>query len=225
MVVEDDIDVRELICFAGGKRGYSMVQAHNGREAQDLILNNVTPDVIILDINMPKMDGLSLCRWLKDRAPLIPVIFLSAREDEYDKIIALEIGGDDYLTKPFSVKELFTRVAVCLRRKELYSQTSTPSFTAHKKVRINSESWQCFYDSQELPLTVTEFRILHKLISSPGTVFTRDQLAQTAFPEDMGCEGRSIDIHIARLRKKCKKIDPDFDMIETVFQVGYKCRQ
>lgn len=226
LVVEDDKDLRELIRLAGEKRSYRIITADNGLDAKDLIEKGNRPSLIILDINMPGMDGFSFCRWLRDADPLIPVIFLSARAEEYDKIVALEIGGDDYLTKPFSINELFARAAVSLRRVRLFTQgegTEETSKPIHlHEITIDPGYWSCEYRGREVLLTVSEFRILHKLLTNPDIVISRDRLALAAFPEDKYNLGRSIDVHICRMRRKLQDINPEFDSIDTVYQLGYK---
>lgn len=228
LVVEDDADLRELVLLAGGKRSYRMISADNGLEAKAMLEEGTRPDLVILDINMPGMDGFSFCRWLRDYLPRVPVIFLSVRADEYDKILALEIGGDDYLTKPFSMKELFARVAVGLRRVRLFTSGEGTGRAAAQitagDLRIDPEYWTCEYLGVEVLLTVSEFRILHKMVTNQDIVLSRDRLARAAFPEDRYNSGRSIDVHISRIRRKLVAVDPGFDSIETVYQVGYKWR-
>jgi len=229
LVVEDDTDLRDMIVLAGRKQSYGIMEAVNGLEARNQILETGPPDLVILDINMPGMDGLAFCRWFREDHPLVPVIFLSARSEEYDKIIALEIGGDDYLTKPFSMKELFTRVKVCLRRAQFYSSSSIGEDAGEQVLSsgnlvLNEGSWTSSYNGAALELTISEFRILQKLVASPGIVFSRDQLARAAFPEDLYHSGRGVDIHIHRVRQKISSIDRNFDSLETVYQVGYKWR-
>lgn len=230
LIVEDDIDLRELIRLAGEKRSYIVLTSGNGLEAKGLIEGGSVPDIVILDINMPGMDGFSFCRWLRDDFPLIPVVFLSARAEEYDKIVALEIGGDDYLTKPFSIRELFARAAVCLRRMRLVRERTGASDLAAESfrlgdVRIDAGRWTCAFRDRDIVLTISEFRILHLLLANPDIVFGRDRLAEAAFPDDRYNLGRSIDVHICRIRQKFARIDPDFDSIETVHQVGYKWKR
>lgn len=226
LIVEDDTDLQELIKLAGAKRGYQVDTACNGLAAKKVLEAGNIPHIIILDINMPGMDGFSFCRWLREDYPLLPVIFLSARADEYDKIIALEIGGDDYLTKPFSMKELFARVNVSLRRVKLYSGCNhlhqVSSSIVLKDIKINTDYWTCEYKGKDVFLTISEFRILHKLLTNPDIVINRDKLAAAAFPDDNYNLGRSIDVHICRIRRKLQSIDPGFDAIETIYQVGYK---
>lgn len=229
LVVEDDQDLQEMIAIAGKKRGYRILTADNGLEAKKTIETGEIPELIILDINMPGMDGYSFCRWLREDFPLLPVIFLSARAEEYDKIIALEIGGDDYLTKPFSIKELFARVQVGLRRMALMNEVSQNHLNNQlvilDDIRINTDYWTCEYKGKSILLTISEFRILHKLLANPEIVINRNKLAQAAFPDDNYNLGRSIDIHIHRIRKKLQYIDPQFDSIETIYQVGYKWKK
>lgn len=226
LLVEDDLDLRELLTIAARKRDYNIITAANGKIARDKIGEGLTPDLIILDINMPQMDGFQFCKWLRLDFPLIPVIFLSARTEEFDKLIALEIGGDDYLTKPFSVTELFARISVCLRRVKYYQNNKKPENNLILgDVELNRDSWSCLYRTNSITLTITEFRILIKLMENPGVVFNRDKLIQTAFPDDLYNSGRSMDIHISRIRKKFMEINPDFTAIETIYKVGYRWRE
>ena len=223
--MEDDRDLSGLIALAGEKRGYAPKTAGDGAGGRKLVEGGFVPDLVILDINMPGMDGFGFCRWFREEQGLIPVIFLSARTEEYDKILALEIGGDDYLTKPFSMKELYARVAVCLRRRDSYGIIrGKPDGIPLEKdgIILDRESWTGTYKGRELLLTVTEFRLLCKFLESPGRVFSRDELARAAFPEDKYYGGRGIDVHITRIRGKLKKIDPRFSSLTAVYQVGYK---
>jgi DNA-binding response OmpR family regulator len=228
LIVEDDIDLRELIKQAGEKRSYRALLAGNGLEAKKLLEAGSIPDIIILDINMPGMDGFGFCRWLREDFPLVPVIFLSARAEEYDKIVALEIGGDDYMTKPFSMMELFARIKVSLRRITLLGSRDRQSQASNsivlKDIKINTDYWTCEYKGEDVFLTISEFRILQKLLANPDMVINRDKLAEAAFPDDNYNSGRSIDVHIYRIRQKLLSIDTEFDSIETVYQVGYKWR-
>lgn len=229
LIIEDDRDLQEMISIAGKKKSYRLLTADNGLEAKKIIEEGLVPHLIILDINMPGMDGFSFCRWLREDFPLLPVIFLSARAEEYDKIVALEIGGDDYLTKPFSMKELFARVQVSLRRMALISDfsnnTSPSQMISIDNIKIDPDFWTCEYRAEKVHLTISEFRILHKLLTHPEIVLHRDKLAEAAFPDDKFNLGRSIDIHIHRIRRKLQDINPDFDSIETIYQIGYKWKK
>jgi DNA-binding response OmpR family regulator len=226
LIVEDDSNLQEMIRLAGEKKSYRMLLAGNGLEAKAQISGGAVPNLIVLDITMPGMDGFGFCRWLREDYRLIPVIFLSARAEEYDKIIALEIGGDDYLTKPFSMKELFARIGVCLRRIEMLSDDTQARKESRPlildNVKIDADSWTCEFKGTDVILTISEFRILLTLLQNPGIALTRDALADAAFPDDSYNLGRSIDVHICRIRRKLQGIDPGFDSIETVYQLGYK---
>ena len=223
LLVEDDEDLQELIAMAGKKNNYMIHRAGNGLDAKKQLEDGLCPDLIILDINMPALDGFGFCRWLREGHLKLPVIFLSARSDEYDKILALEIGGDDYLTKPFSMKELFTRAAVAIRRVSLYSgQEGERDLLVLGPLSLCTGNWSCSYMDREICLTVSEFRILRELADRAGRVLNRDQLARAAFPDDLYNSGRSIDIHISRIRSKLKAVDPSFGSLETVYQLGYR---
>lgn len=260
LVVEDDQDLRELIRIAGRKRSYRMLAAGNGLEAKGMVEAGEIPGLVILDITMPGMDGFGFCRWLREDHPLVPVIFLSARAEEYDKIVALEIGGDDYLTKPFSMRELFARVEVGLRRVRLFAERGSrassgggdggalgerggdssrgPGYAGSDgfpgidskplvlgAITIDPGRWTCTLRGEHVILTVSEFRILHRLLENPGIVISREKLAEAAFPEDNYNLGRSVDVHIHRIRKKLQAVDAGFDPIETVYQVGYRWKE
>jgi DNA-binding response OmpR family regulator len=225
-VVEDDADLREHLRLAGEQRGYRVRTASDGMAAREGIGRSGLPDIFVLDVNMPGMDGFRFCRWLRDEHPPVPVVFLSARTEEYDKIIALELGGDDYMTKPFSMKELFVRIEVALRRVRVYS--ALPPGPGGERplerdgIRLDPAAWTCEYRGRVLDLTVSEFRILRSFLSRPGAVATRESLAAAAFPEDRYNSGRSVDVHVCRIRQKLQAADPAFAGIETVYQVGYK---
>ena len=226
LVVEDDTDLRELIAIAGTRKGYSVETAENGLAAKKIFNGGFVPSAVVLDINMPGMDGYGFCRWLREEYPIIPVVFLSARSDEYDKILALEIGGDDYLTKPFSMKELYARIRVCMRRIALYgadrAETTERPGVSHGGLSLRPDEWTCDYEGNGITLTVSEFRILHAFLINPGTVVSRDKLARAAFPEDNYVSGRSIDVHVCRLRQKLKNAGALSCSIESVYQVGYR---
>jgi two-component system response regulator ChvI len=182
---------------------------------------------------MPRMDGLELCRKIRQEDEQIPLIFLSSRDEEFDRILGLEIGGDDYLCKPFSLRELCTRVKVLLRREQkgrqyFFSPTrpsSSQDRNQDQNLEICSSSYRAWWKGSVLPLSISEFRILKDLTEAPGTVRTRDQLILAAFPLDNYVSDRSIDSHIKRLRKKILQVDKEFDRIEAVYGLGYRYRE
>ncbi len=236
VVVDDEESLRETLSYALEREGHRVLCCANGEEAWRAF-QRVEPELMILDIMMPRMDGLELCRRIRERNKRIPLIFLSSRDEEFDRILGLEIGADDYLGKPFSVRELCTRVKVLLRRTRPEEDFSGPAgigpggaaggvsgAPAGGELRICEESFRAWWKGELLSLSISEFRILQDLIESPDAVRSREQLIQAAFPLDHYVSDRSIDSHIKRLRKKITTLDPAFDRIEAVYGLGYRFR-
>jgi len=220
-VVDDESGIRETLSFALEKEGYEVEAFSNGEEAWKAFCLNPA-HLIILDIMMPRMDGLELCRKIRSRNEEIPLMFLSSKDEEFDRILGLEIGGDDYLCKPFSLRELLTRVKVLLRR--VRHITSADQHVTTGPLRIDEERHLAWWMDKELTLTISEFRILQDMAALPGAVRSRDQLITAAFPLDNYVSDRSVDSHIKRLRKKITQAAPDFDGIESVYGLGYRLR-
>ena len=239
LVVDDDPHIRELVTFALTRAGYQVQTAQHGEEALRLH-EALRPDLIILDIMMPELDGTEVCRQLRRRAST-PIIFLSSRDDEIDRILGLELGGDDYVSKPFSPRELVARVRAVLRRAEeratsdlLASPRPAPPLAArdassqppprqlaHGKLRLDLDLFQAYWQDHEVVLTVTEFGVLRTLLGYPGKVFTRDELMRGAYREQTIVSDRTIDSHITRLRRKFEALGAQ--PVETVHGLGYKC--
>jgi two-component system response regulator ChvI len=184
---------------------------------------------------MPRLDGLELCRKVRARSETIPIIFLTSKDEEIDRIVGLEIGADDYLCKPFSMRELCTRIKVIFRRASFYNEALRdgslrdaagaitglePAVTG--PLILDPERLTVSWMGNPVRLTVTEFRILASLAENPGTVKNRDQLLTAAYPEDLYVSDRSVDSHIKRIRKKIQQADPDFSCIESIYGLGYK---
>jgi two-component system response regulator ChvI len=173
------------------------------------------------------MDGLELCRRVRSLSETLPIIFLTSKDEEIDRVLGLELGADDYLCKPFSLRELAARVRVLFRRlRSLRDATSSESGKRFEAGRLllDFDRYEAVWDAQLLPLTVTEFRLLSALARYPGHVKTREQLMQAAYPDDTYVSDRTIDSHIKRLRKKFTDLDPEFAGIETVYGLGYRYR-
>lgn len=220
VIVEDEENLRHSLEYAFKKEGYTVKVFPNGKEAlEDFKIT--LPDLIVSDIMMPLLDGLDLCKEVRKLSTVVPFMFLTSRDDEFDRILGLEIGADDYLCKPFSLRELTTRVKVLFRRvnRSISEQSNTVS---SGKLVLNLDSYTCKLNNNNVPLTVTEFRILESLIKNPETVKTREQLILLAYPEDNYISDRNIDCHIKRLRKKISLIDIHYDKIKTVYGLGYK---
>ncbi|QSQ25602.1 response regulator transcription factor [Pyxidicoccus parkwayensis] len=224
LVVDDDPHLREIVRFALEQQGgFHVVEASDGRAALTQVQRAV-PALIVLDIMMPEMDGLAVCREVRRKHEL-PIVFLSSRDDEVDRILGLELGGDDYLTKPFSPRELVARVKAVLRRARPTSNaTPEPEPPASRMqqrgaLRMDAERWRAWWGEQEVVLTVTEFQLLATLLRVPGKVFTRDELMTRVY-EDVVVSDRTIDSHVRRVRQKFAAAGGE--VIETVHGLGYR---
>ncbi len=223
-LVDDEENIRETVGFALRREGYRVDVFTDGLEAWERLEEELA-DVVVLDISMPRMDGLELCRRLRKLSESLPIIFLTSRDEEFDRVLGLELGADDYLCKPFSMRELLARVKVLFRRLALNRQ---PTDASEEKVlevdelRLDLRRYTAHWRSRVVPLTVTEFMILHALVRHPGHVKTRQQLMQEGYPHDAYISDRTIDSHIKRLRRKLVGIDPEFTGIETVYGLGYR---
>jgi DNA-binding response OmpR family regulator len=172
------------------------------------------------------MDGLELCRRLQQQSPSLPVIFLTSRDEEFDKVLGLELGADDYLCKPFSIRELVVRVKVLFRRLEMI-RAEDPDQKSSLRVGnlvLDLDRYEAAWNEKPLTLTVTEFRILQALVRHPGHVKTREQLIGEGYQYDTFVSERTVDSHIKRLRKKLSQLDSEFSSIETVHGLGYRYR-
>jgi two-component system response regulator ChvI len=222
-VVEDEQNIRDNVAFALEREGYSVTTFVDGAEAWESFQSEL-PELVILDIIMPRMDGLELCRRLRASSERLPIIFLTSRDEEFDRVLGLELGADDYLCKPFSMRELLARVKVLFRRLTLARHTADD---AEELLRIGAleldlRRYTARWKEFTVPLTVTEFLILHALARRPGHVKTRDQLMTEGYPHDTFVSDRTIDSHIKRIRKKFAAVDQEFDAIETVYGLGYR---
>ncbi len=221
LVVDDDPSLREVVRYALDRAGYAVTEAADGRAALDRFAAEV-PDLVVLDVTMPELDGLEVCRQIR-RDSRVPIVFLSSRAEEVDRILGLEMGGDDYLTKPFSPRELVSRVKAVLRRTqegpaEAPDAASAP--VAAAGVRLDVEAFRAFAADTELSLTVTEFRILEVLVRRPGRVFTRQELVERAYPGPHHVSDRTLDSHIRRIRHKLR--EAGVEPIHTVHGLGFR---
>lgn len=183
------------------------------------------PDLAILDIGVPRLDGLDLCRRLRSRSEGLPIIFVTSREDEFDRVLGLEIGADDYLCKPFSMRELMARVKVLLRRAALAGgggRHPEERETVVGELVLDPLQLSATWKGLPLALTVTEFLLLLALARRPGVVKTRDQLMEEAYPDRVSVSDRTIDSHVKRIRRKFESVDPGFSAIEGVYGAGYR---
>ena len=214
-IIDDEDDLRKAVKKGLEKEGYQVKDfAH--ADALFKFANNTAPDLFILDIMLPDTDGLSICKQIRNTPKLaaVPIIFLSARSEEIDKVLGLELGADDYITKPFSLKELAARVKARLRRIE-----EAKTDLQQKKFILNEEGLEASVDGKKTQLTLTEFKILQLLYTKPGRVFSREQILDHVWGEDKEVFDRTIDVHIKNLREKTGKYGKN---IKNVRGVGYK---
>ena len=218
LVVDDEAIVREVVVRYLEREGYRTLEAGNGDEARRLIEHDA-PALVVLDLMLPGMDGLALCRWIRSRGE-VPVIMLTARADETDRIVGLELGADDYVTKPFSPRELAARVRTVLRR-------ATPSeaveaTAAFGDVELDAATRELHKRGQEVKLTAREFDLLWFLASHPRRVFSRSQLMERVWGYEAALDTGTVTVHIRRLREKIEDDPSRPRHLETVWGVGYR---
>jgi two-component system, OmpR family, response regulator ChvI len=226
-LVDDEEKILETVGFALRRDGYRVDAYRDGADAWEALRQSLT-DVVVLDITMPRMDGLDLCRRLRSLSETLPIIFLTSRDDELDRVLGLELGADDYLCKPFSMRELQARVKVLFRRLQLNRQPGAAGdeeILEVEDLQLDLRRYTAHWKQRAVQLTVTEFMILHAIARRPGHVKTRQQLMEEGYPHDAYVSDRTIDSHIKRLRRKFLEVDADFDGIETVYGLGYRYRQ
>jgi two-component system, OmpR family, response regulator ChvI len=235
-LVDDDRNILTSVSIALEAEGYKVETYTDGASALDGLLAR-PPQLAIFDIKMPRMDGMELLRRLRQKSD-IPVIFLTSKDEEIDELFGLKMGADDFITKPFSQRLLVERVKAVLRRVSSREAAAASGSSAPKngavlqarslergQLAMDQERHTCTWKGEPVTLTVTEFLILHSLAQRPGVVKSRDALMDAAYDEQVYVDDRTIDSHIKRLRKKFKMVDTDFDMIETLYGVGYRFRE
>ena len=226
-LVDDDRNILTSVAMTLEAEGFTVRVYADGAEA----LRGLTAqpvDLAILDIKMPRMDGLELLERLRKQGDL-PVIFLTSKDDEVDELMGLRLGADDYIKKPFSQRLLIERIRALLRRQSLGKAETEggpgPDIIQRGELLLDSARHLCTWKAKPVDLTVTEFLLLKALAQRPGHVKNRDQLMDSAYGENIYVDDRTIDSHIKRLRKKFKVVDDDFEMIETLYGVGYRFKE
>jgi two-component system OmpR family response regulator len=220
LVVDDDPHIRQLLVFALGKAGFETREAEDG-EAALASIALAAPDLIVLDINLPRMNGLDVCRQVRAQSTL-PILFLSSRDDEIDRVLGIELGADDYVVKPFSPREVVARVAAILRR-SMAGPAARPEgpLIQRGRLSLDPDAWTAAWGGAEIALTVTEFSILRTLAAAPSKVFTRDAILDRLRGPGFAVTDRTIDSHIRNLRGKFAGLG-GHDVIETRAGVGYR---
>jgi DNA-binding response OmpR family regulator len=225
LLVDDEQSIQALLSYPLRKEGYDVVQATDGRQALDRF-DEQPFDLVVLDLMLPRIDGLEVCRRLRSKSS-VPIIMLTAKSEEIDKVVGLELGADDYITKPFSLREFSSRIKAALRRAEM----SRPAETAPDEIplqvgelRIDFSKRSVRVHGRDAQLTYVEFEILSALARAPGRVFTRDMLLARIWGDSAYRDPRTIDVHIRHLREKVESDPKDPEFLFTVRGVGYRFR-
>ena len=220
LIADDDPHIRQLLAFALEKAGFEVVEAEDGEAALEKA-EAAAPDLLVLDINMPRMNGLDVCRQLRARGEL-PILILSSRDEEIDRVLGIELGADDYVVKPFSPREVVARVTAILRRaRPAASAAASGGEVARGRLSLDPDAWLAHWDGRPLALTVTEFGILRTLAAAPAKVFTRDAIIDRLRGPGFAITDRTVDSHVRNLRGKFAAMGAH-DVIETRSGVGYR---
>jgi two-component system alkaline phosphatase synthesis response regulator PhoP len=223
LVVEDERDIRELVRFHLAQEGYAVREADSGESALSQVATE-RPALVVLDIMLPGTDGLEVCRRLRSAEAThnIPIIMLTARAGEVDRVIGLEMGADDYLTKPFSPRELVARVKAVLRRTHGEDVPLPHEIFERGRLRLDFDTYEVFIRGESANLSLREFELLKFFVRNPYRVYDRLQLLDLVWGQDVHVEPRTVDVHIRRLRKRIERDDANPELIVTVRGVGYK---
>ena len=221
LLIDDDATLLDALSLAFEDAGYDVLTAPDGQRGLE-IAKREQPNAIISDVNMPALDGFSLCKKLRESGSRIPLVLLTSRDDEIDEALGLELGADDYVAKPFSTRVLLARIVALLRRDAMRATQQVERAVSKGALELFPERLEVRYASAPLPVTVTEFRLLEALASRAGLVLSRDRLLDIIRGDESVVAERIIDTYVRRLRRKLEAIDPAFDRIETVIGAGYR---
>lgn len=223
LIVDDEKDIVELVAYNLGREGYQIARAYDGHEAMKYLRENRV-DLVILDLMMPGINGLEICRMIRKKPDTegLPIIMLTAKTDSVDKIMGLEIGADDYITKPFNVRELLARVRAVLRRWEARSKPADVDKISMPGLEVNFRTYEVKVEGRKIDLGPTELKLLQFFVMNPGRVYTREQLLDHVWGNESFVEPRTVDVHISRLRAAIEKDKDRPQYILTVRGVGYR---
>lgn len=222
LIVDDEKPIVDILKFNLEKEGFQTVSAYDGEEAINLALS-IKPDLILLDLMLPKVDGLNVCKELR-KSLICPIIMLTAKEEVVDKIIGLELGADDYMTKPFSVREVIARVKANLRKHTLPEEKNEKNEKSRIKIKdmvVDQERYIAIIGDRNIDLTIKEFELLKMLSSAPNQVFTREQILKGVWGYDFYGDARTVDVTVRRLREKIEKNSADPQYVQTKRGMGY----
>jgi len=223
LVVDDEKDLVELIAFNLEQEGYTVFKAWDGEQAMELV-RTIKPDLIVLDLMLPGLSGFDICRRLRGKAETehLPIVMVTAKGQDVDKIVGLELGADDYITKPFSVRELVARVRAILRRSERKPALEEEDAFSFRGLHVNYSSYEARLDGRKVELGLKELKLLNFFTKHPGRVYSRDQLLDYIWGDETYVEPRTVDVHISRLRAAIEKDKENPEYILTVRGIGYK---
>ncbi|MCK8463898.1 response regulator transcription factor [Aliiroseovarius sp. S1339] len=225
-LVDDDRNILTSVAMTLEAEGFEVETYNDGQSALDAFMQRM-PDMAVLDVKMPRMDGMDLLQRLRQKTKTMPVIFLTSKDDEIDEVLGLRMGADDYVTKPFSQRLLVERIRALLRRQEVIAKDDAGDVEESKslvrgELTMDPLRHAVAWKGKDVSLTVTEFLLLQALAQRPGFVKSRDQLMDVAYDDQVYVDDRTIDSHIKRLRKKMRTADDDFSAIETLYGIGYR---
>ncbi len=218
LVVDDEKNICDLLRMYLEKEGYSVVMAHNGVDAVSMF-NSENPDLVLLDIMLPQLDGWQVCREIRKTSEK-PIIMLTAKDEVFDKVLGLELGADDYVTKPFDTKEIIARIKAVLRRTSAVKEADFKE-VKYDKLSVNLTNYEMKVDGVVVDTPPKELELIYYLASNPDRVFTRDQLLDDVWGFDYYGDSRTVDVHIKRLRDKLKGVSEEWEL-RTIWSVGYK---
>ncbi len=218
LIVDDDINICELLKLYLEKNGFSTFTANDGVSAIS-VFKEKEPDLILLDIMLPRLDGWQVCREIRKISEL-PIIMLTAKGETFDKVLGLELGADDYITKPFDTKEVIARIKAVMRRLKPQNQDNV-KIAKFEKLIINLTNYELIVDEKAVDTPPKELELIYHLASNPNRVFTRDQLLDEVWGFDYYGDSRTVDVHVKRLREKLEGVSDKWEL-KTVWGVGYK---
>ncbi len=221
LLIDDDPSLLDVLSLAFEEAGYDVRLARDGVTGHAAIVKDA-PDVVVSDVNMPGLDGFSLCKRLRDAKISVPVLLLTSRDDEVDEALGLELGADDYVAKPFRTRILLARVAALLRRDQRRAEATAERPTVVGELSLFPERLEVTYGREAIVVTLTEFRLLEALTRRTGIVLSRERLLETVRGDDSVVASRIVDTYVRRLRRKFEAVDSAFDAIETVVGAGYR---
>lgn len=229
LVVDDEQSIVTLLQYNLEQAGFSVVTASDGEEGLRLA-SLETPDLLVLDLMLPKLDGIEVCKRLRQQKVMVPILMLTAKDDEFDKVLGLELGADDYMTKPFSPREVVARVKAILRRMEIQAPVKEDKETDEELIKLSGleifpERYEAYFESSLLELTPKEFELLLYLARYKGKVLTRDQLLSAVWNYDFAGDTRIVDVHISHLREKIEHDTRKPLYIKTIRGLGYKLEE